>query len=202
MDRSWKFFDNSKGASSHKARCSSSWKKSSSSRHKLSGKKRITLKVWWTLFWASAYVFINFCVSLCYLEPNCCKKRGRILRLFLFTHFISFHIHLFTYLLTYLFILFHTLRYVTLLFFLYNGVRYNKRVLQRTVFIYKIRMLQRTQMPQRTRKNIIGRHSAHVRMTRRSFPLWLELQSPFLLSFVRFSYQFSSVQLSAYLYSV
>jgi hypothetical protein len=39
------------------------------------------------------------------------------------------------------------------------------------------RMLQRTQMLQRTRRNIIGRRSTRVRMTFRAFPLWLERQS-------------------------
>jgi len=59
-----------------------------------------------------------------------------------------------------------------------------RTMLQRTVFINKIRMLQRT------RRNTIGRRSTRVRMTCRSFPLWLECQSSSLLSFVRFSYQF------------
>ena len=72
-------------------------------------------------------------------------------------------------------------------------------VLQRTVFINKIRMLQRT------RRNTIGRHSTRVCMTCRAFPLRLEGHSSSMLSFVSFSYQFSSVislvQLSAYLYS-
>jgi len=62
-----------------------------------------------------------------------------------------------------------------------------------TVFINKIRMLQQTQMLQRTRRNTIGRSSTRVRMTYRAFPLWLERQSSPLLSFVRFTYQFSSV---------
>jgi len=60
-------------------------------------------------------------------------------------------------------------------------------MLQRTVFINEIRMLQRT------RRNTIGRRSTRVRMTCRAFPLWLERQSSSLLSFVMFSYQFSSV---------
>jgi hypothetical protein len=37
------------------------------------------------------------------------------------------------------------------------------------------------------------RRSTRVRKTYRAFPLWLERQSSSLLSFVRFSYQFSSV---------
>jgi len=64
---------------------------------------------------------------------------------------------------------------------------YVQRMLQRTVCINKIRMLQRT------RRNNIGRRSTRVRMTCRSFPLRLERQSSSLLSFVSFSYQFSSV---------
>jgi hypothetical protein len=56
-------------------------------------------------------------------------------------------------------------------------------MLQRTVFINKIRMLQWKQ------RNTIGRRSTRVRMTCRAFPLWLERQSSFLLSFVRFTYQ-------------
>jgi len=66
-------------------------------------------------------------------------------------------------------------------------------MLQRTVFINKIRMLQRTQMLQRTRKNTIGRRNMRVRMMCRAFPLLLGRQSSSLLSFVRLSYQFSSV---------
>jgi hypothetical protein len=58
---------------------------------------------------------------------------------------------------------------------------YNKGVL-----INKIRMLQRT------RRNTIGRRSTRVRMSCRLLPPWLERQSS-LLSFVRFSCQFSSV---------
>jgi hypothetical protein len=57
----------------------------------------------------------------------------------------------------------------------------------------KIRMLQRTQMLQRKRRNAVGRRSTRVIMTCRAFPLWLERQLSSLLSFVRFSYQFSSV---------
>jgi len=48
-------------------------------------------------------------------------------------------------------------------------------VLQRTVFINKIRTLQRT------RRNTIGRSSTRVRMTCRAFPLGLERQSSSLL---------------------
>ena len=47
--------------------------------------------------------------------------------------------------------------------------------------------------PQRTRSNTIGRRSTRVLMTRRAFPLWLERQTSTVLSFVMFSYQFSSV---------
>jgi len=42
----------------------------------------------------------------------------------------------------------------------YNERSYNEQMLQRTVFIDKIRMLQRTQ------RNIIGRRSSRVRMLR------------------------------------
>ena len=71
----------------------------------------------------------------------------------------------------------------------YNGRSYNELILKRTVFINKIRMLHRT------RRNTISRRSMRVRMTCRAFPfpLWLERQSSYLLSFVRFSYQFTSV---------
>jgi hypothetical protein len=48
-------------------------------------------------------------------------------------------------------------------------------------------------MLQRTLRNPIGRRSTRVCMTCRAFSLWLERQSSSLLSFVRFSYQFSSV---------
>jgi hypothetical protein len=48
-------------------------------------------------------------------------------------------------------------------------------------------------MLQRTRRNTIGRRNTRVRMTCRAFPLRLERQSSSLLSFVRFSYQFSPV---------
>ena len=73
------------------------------------------------------------------------------------------------------------------------GVYYNERMLQGTVFINKIRMLQRTQMLQRKRRNTIGRGTTRVRMTCRALPLWLERQSSSLLSSVRCSYQFSWV---------
>jgi len=81
---------------------------------------------------------------------------------------------------------------------IYSGVCYNERcyderMLQRTVFINKIRMIQRTQMLQRKRKYTISRRSTRVRMTCLAFPLWSERQSSALLSFVRFSNQFSSV---------
>jgi len=64
---------------------------------------------------------------------------------------------------------------------------YNEQMLQRTVFINKFRMLQRT------RKNTISRRNTCVLMTCRALPLWLDRQSSSLLSFVRISYQFSSV---------
>jgi len=75
----------------------------------------------------------------------------------------------------------------------YNERCYNERILQRTILINKIRTLQRKQMLQRTRRNTIGQRSTGGRMTCRAFPLWLERQPSSLLSFVRFSYQFSSV---------
>jgi hypothetical protein len=58
----------------------------------------------------------------------------------------------------------------------YSGVCYNercykKRMLQRTVFINKIRKLQRIQ------RITTGRRSTRVRMTCLAFPLWLEHQS-------------------------
>ena len=67
----------------------------------------------------------------------------------------------------------------------YNERPYNERMLQRTVFVDKIRVLQRT------RRKTIGRRSTRVRMACRAFPLWLERQASSLLSFVRFSYQFN-----------
>ena len=75
----------------------------------------------------------------------------------------------------------------------YNERCYNERMLQRTVFVNKIRVLQRTQMLQRTRRNTFDRRSTRVCTTFRAFPFWLERQPSSLLSFVRFSYQFSSV---------
>jgi hypothetical protein len=59
------------------------------------------------------------------------------------------------------------------------------KVIQRTVFISKIRMLRRTQMLQRTRRNTVGRRSTRVRIMFQAFPLWLERQSSFLLPFVK-----------------
>jgi hypothetical protein len=50
----------------------------------------------------------------------------------------------------------------------YSGVCYNERIRQRTVVINIIRMLQRTQMLQRTRRNTIGRRSMRLRMTCRA----------------------------------
>ena len=76
----------------------------------------------------------------------------------------------------------------------YNEHRcYNKRMLQRIVFINKFRILQRIQMLQRTRNNTINWRSTRVCMTCRAFPLWIERQSSYLLSFVMFNNQFSSV---------
>jgi len=72
-------------------------------------------------------------------------------------------------------------------FYQKSGVCYNKWMLQWTVSINKIRVLHRTQW------NITSRHSTHVHMNCQDYPLWLERQSSFLLSIVRFSYQFSSV---------
>jgi len=69
----------------------------------------------------------------------------------------------------------------------YNERCYKERMLQGTVFINKIGKLQRT------RKDTIGQHSTHLRMTYRAFPLWLERHSSSLLPFIRFSYQFNSV---------
>jgi len=61
-------------------------------------------------------------------------------------------------------------------------------MLHRTVFINKIRMLQQTQMLQRTRRNTISRRSMRVCLTCQAFLLWLERQSSSVLWFVRFSY--------------
>ena len=51
----------------------------------------------------------------------------------------------------------------------YNERCYNERMLQRTVSVNIIRMLQRTQMLQRTRRNTIGRRSTLVCMMCRTF---------------------------------
>jgi hypothetical protein len=72
-------------------------------------------------------------------------------------------------------------------------VCYNEQMLQRKMFINKIKMLERTQMLQWTRRNTIDRRSTRVRMTCRAFPLRFERHSSTLLSLVKFSYQFSSV---------
>ena len=69
----------------------------------------------------------------------------------------------------------------------YNEQSYNKRMLQWTAFINKI------SMPQQTQRKTIGRCSTHMPTTCQAFLLWLECQSSSLLSFIRFSYQFSSV---------
>jgi hypothetical protein len=74
-----------------------------------------------------------------------------------------------------------------------SGACYNERMLKGRVFINKIRMLQRTQMLKRMWWHINDRRGTRVHMTCRSFPIWLERQSSSLSSFVRFSYQFSSV---------
>jgi len=42
---------------------------------------------------------------------------------------------------------------------------YNERMPQQTVFINKVRMLQRRQILQRTRRNTIGRRSTRMRIT-------------------------------------
>ena len=55
----------------------------------------------------------------------------------------------------------------------YNDRCYNEWKLQRTIFINKIRMLQWTQMLQRTRRNTIGRCSKRTHMTGRAFTIWL-----------------------------
>jgi len=51
----------------------------------------------------------------------------------------------------------------------YNERRYYERMLQRTVLVNKIRMLQRT------RRNTIGRRSTRVRMTCRGLPALIRL---------------------------
>jgi len=53
-----------------------------------------------------------------------------------------------------------------------------RTILQRTVFINKIRMLQRT------RGNTIGRRSTRMRMTCQAFPLWLERQLLYWIIYV------------------
>jgi len=90
--------------------------------------------------------------------------------------------------------------FINIIRMLQRKVFINKiRMLQRKVFIYKFRMLQlkvfvnKIRMLQRKRRNTIGRRSTRVRMTCLAFPLWLERHSSSLLSFVSFSYQFSSV---------
>jgi len=74
----------------------------------------------------------------------------------------------------------------------YSRVCWNEWCYNVQIFISKIWLLQRTQMLKRTRRNTIGRRSTSVRMKCRALPIWLERQSPSLLSFVRFSDQFSS----------
>jgi len=69
----------------------------------------------------------------------------------------------------------------------YNARSYNERKLQRRDFISKIRILQRV------RRNNIGRRSTRMRISFRAFPLSFQSQLLCLLSFVIFSYQFSSV---------
>jgi len=69
----------------------------------------------------------------------------------------------------------------------YNEQCYNERILQRTDFINNIWMLQRT------RRNIIGRHSTRVSKMCWKFLLWLHRHSLPLFSFILFNYQFSSV---------
>jgi hypothetical protein len=59
--------------------------------------------------------------------------------------------------------------------------------------INKIRILQQTQILQRTRRYTFGLRSTCMRMMCQAFPLWLEHQSSSLLSFVRFGYKFSLV---------
>jgi hypothetical protein len=52
----------------------------------------------------------------------------------------------------------------------YSRVWYNERMLQLTDFINKIRMLQRTQMLQRIRRDTLDRRSTRVHMTCWAFP--------------------------------
>jgi hypothetical protein len=61
------------------------------------------------------------------------------------------------------------------------------KMLQQTAFINKIRMLHQMW------RNTISRCSMRMRMKCRASLLWLEHLLSFLLSFVTFSYQFSSV---------
>jgi len=79
---------------------------------------------------------------------------------------------------------------------IYNMLQ--RTILQRTNVttnscINKIRILPRTQLLQRTRKNTISRRRTRVRMTCRAFSLRLEHQLSSFLSLVRLCYQFSSV---------
>jgi len=74
-----------------------------------------------------------------------------------------------------------------------------RKMLQRTVFINKIRMLQRTHMLQRTRRNTIGRRSKLVRIKCWAFPIWLERQSSVFYGL--WGSIISLVQLAAYFYS-
>ena len=66
-------------------------------------------------------------------------------------------------------------------------------MLQRTNATTNSFHLSKIRMLQRAPRNTIGQRSTRVRMTCRAFPLRLECQSLSLLSFVRFSYRFSSV---------
>jgi len=67
-----------------------------------------------------------------------------------------------------------------------NSFINNTRMLQRT------HMLQQTQILQRTRRNTLGRYFRRVHLTCRAFPLRFDRHSSSLLSFVKFSYTFSS----------
>jgi hypothetical protein len=55
----------------------------------------------------------------------------------------------------------------------YNERCYDKWMLQRTIFINNIRMLQWTQTLQRKRRYTTGRRSTHMHLTCRAFPLCL-----------------------------
>jgi hypothetical protein len=57
----------------------------------------------------------------------------------------------------------------------YNERCYNERMLQRTVFVNKIGMLQRT------RRNTIGRRSTRVRMTCRDLPALIRASVIFVI---------------------